>query len=565
MPTETISERLLRPLARPALLAAVRSSPALIAYAAAAVAWLIVAPRSPDLAAQFYRTYLFAHFGMLVWDNNWYAGHLMPGYSLIYPPLSTLIGVRLLGVLTVLVSTVLFSRILAIVYGRASTLGSVFFALAAAGDLWIGRITFALGVTLALASMLTMLSGPSRSRIALASLLGVASALSSPVAGLMLALALWTEIVAERRVRPGAIVIVAILAVMLPYEYAFHEGGFEPYGSESFLASSAVALGFLWALPRRERMLRIGGVLFVIANVLGMLPTPMGSNVVRYAVLLAGPLLLCALVRDRQLHARGGSSRQRMSALATLSCLSPLRVPERRPLPAVLAVLVGIAFWVAWGPVTQTGYVLEDPSTRASFYVPVRDFLAKHARGPVRIEVPFTRSHWESALLARYYPLARGWERQLDKRYNEAIEADPLRASVYHAWLANDGVSYVALPNVPLDGSSLGEAALIRHGAPFLKPVYAGRGWHIYEVLDTRPLAEGPGRLSMLGRQSFTLEASSPGSFLVRVHYTPYWSIAAGAGRIERAAHDWTRVIATRGGRLRVQARFSLSAALQEL
>jgi hypothetical protein len=542
VPTETITQRLPKPLAQTLVRAIGRTSPALLTYLGLTIAWIVVAPRSPDLAAQIYRTYLFTHFGMVVWDNNWYGGHLIPGYSLVYPPLSAVIGVRLLGALAVLASTVLFSRIAAIVYGPKTTLACVFFTIAAAGDLWIGRITFALGVTFALASMLALLSSRRRSSLALAVALGITSALTSPVAGALLALAIGTEIVARRRLSRGTLVIVAIVIVLIPLELLFPEGGFEPYGFNSFAASTAVGLGFIFALPKGERLLRTGGWLFLLVNAIGLLPTPMGSNVVRYAVLLAGPLLLAAYARP---HAQSEG---------------------RRPLWAVALVLVGIGFWVLWGPITQSKEVLNDPSTRPSFYMPVRDFLAAYGGGrPVRIEVPFTRSHWEAALLAPYVSLARGWERQLDKRYDEAIEEDPLNPAVYHRWLAHDAVSYVALPDVPLDGSSLGEAALIRHGAPFLKEVFSDKSWKIYEVLGTRPLAEGPGKLTALTHEGFTLRAKSAGSFLVRVHYTHYWSVVSGAAKISPAGEGWTRVKVRRPGAVRVQARFSLGAALEEL
>ncbi|MDX6730039.1 MAG: hypothetical protein QOK49_4844, partial [Baekduia sp.] len=36
--------------------------------------WAVAAPRTPDLAAQVYRTWLFGHHGFVVWDNAWYAG-----------------------------------------------------------------------------------------------------------------------------------------------------------------------------------------------------------------------------------------------------------------------------------------------------------------------------------------------------------------------------------------------------------------------------------------------------------------------------------------------------------
>ncbi len=507
-----------------------------------ALAWLIVAPDSPDLAAQAYRSYLFTHFGMLVWDDNWYGGHHIPGYSLLYPPLAWLLGLRLAGALAAVVSVALFGQIARTAFGPKTRLACIWFAVGAAGDLWIGRLTFALGVSFALAAVLTVLRGRGRPSIALAALLAALSAASSPVAGALLALAAATDALANRRIRYALILIVPVLIVVLPLQALFPEGGFEPYGLESFLPSTAVALAFVWALPKQERLLRIGGWLFVLVNVLALLPTAMGSNVVRYAVLLAGPLLLCAIA------AGGGFS----SA-------------GRRPSWALGAVLVGIAFWVVWGPVVQSTEVFEDPSTSASYYTPLRRFLAQHAKGPTRIEVPFTRSHWEAALLAPHVELARGWERQLDKRYNEAIEADPLAPAVYRSWLCRNGVGYVALPDVPLDGSSIGEGALIRHGAPFLQLVFASRHWRVYRVLGTRPLAEGPGSLTQLGHQGFTLHATGPGSFLVRVHYTPYWSVRRGAARIAEGRGQWTKVTVTEPGTVRVTAQFSLGGALRAL
>ena len=434
-------------------------------------AWLIVAPRTPDLAAQAYRSGLFSRLGMLVWDNNWYGGHHMPGYSLVYQPLSALLGLRIVGAAAVVISAALFATIARRAFGPGTTLAAIWFAAAAAGDVWIGRLTFALGVTFALGAVLALMQAEraspserdlvsSRRRrtalVAVAMLCAALSAATSPVAGLLLALAAGTHIVVYRRLRPGISLIAAVLVVVLPLEGLFPEGGFEPYGAESLAASLAVAFAFIWALPKGERLLLVGGWLFVLVDLLGLLPTPMGSNVVRYAVLLSGPLLLCALARQRG----GGAVPVPGRVSPSLGGVSPgvggvSLIPSRgetRPSWALALVLIGSAFWVAWGPITQTEEVLHDPSTTASYYLPLRRFLAAHAHRPVRIEVPFTRSHWEAALLAPHVALARGWERQLDKRYDEAIEADPLPPSVYRDWLHNDGVSYVALPDVALDG-----------------------------------------------------------------------------------------------------------------
>ena len=77
-----------------------------------------------------------------------------------------------------------------------------------------------------------------------------------------------------------------------------------------------------------------------------------------------------------------------------------------------------------WGPVRETAAVAGNASTSASYYVPVERFVAGvelHGAQPVRVEVPFTRGHWEAAWLAPKVSLARGWEKQLDERYDGVL------------------------------------------------------------------------------------------------------------------------------------------------
>ena len=47
--------------------------------------------------------------------------------------------------------------------------------------------------------------------------------------------------------------------------------------------------------------------------------------------------------------------------------------------------------------------------------------------------------------------LARGWERQLDRKANAVFYEGELTAERYHAWLRDTAVSHVALPDAPLD------------------------------------------------------------------------------------------------------------------
>ncbi|HYM55715.1 MAG TPA: N,N-dimethylformamidase beta subunit family domain-containing protein, partial [Solirubrobacteraceae bacterium] len=205
--------------------------------------------------------------------------------------------------------------------------------------------------------------------------------------------------------------------------------------------------------------------------------------------------------------------------------------------------------------------VAGDEATGASYYAPVERFLAGQGRGPVRIEVPLTRSHWEAALLAPTVSLARGWEKQLEERYDRVLLASGLTAAAYERWLREEAVAYVALPDAPLDPSSAQEGRLIARGLPYLREVRASDHWRIYEVLGATPLASGPGSLMSMGHDSFELHALSAGSFVVRVRFTRYWTLTQGSGCVGQAPGGWTSVTARAPGTVVVKARFSLARA----
>jgi hypothetical protein len=226
----------------------------------------------------------------------------------------------------------------------------------------------------------------------------------------------------------------------------------------------------------------------------------------------------------------------------------------------VALALSAIAVWALWGPVRETRAVAGNRSTQASYYAPVERFLAGRST-PVRLEVPLTRSHWESALLAPSVSLARGWEKQLDTRFDRVLLTPGLTAGAYDRWLHEQAVVYVALPDTPLDPSSAQEGRLIRRGLPYLRLLFASAHWRIFAVATPTPLVSGPGRLTTLGHDSFALRASAAGGLLVRVHYTPYFTLARGAGCVKQAPGGWTSVVARAPGTLVVAARFSLSRA----
>ena len=506
--------------------------PALVAIPALAFAgvlvlvWLLADPHTPDLAAQVYRVGLFRSSGLAIWDEHWYAGHHLPGYSLLFPAFGALLGVRAAGAVCVLVSTALFAVLLSGRYGRGAVWGAGAFAVAAVGDVWLGRLAFALGVSLALGAVLCHVRGHDVA----AALLAALCAAGSPVAGLLLGLAALTGAVASRSLRPLLVLAVPAAIVVLPLSTLFPEGGTEPFPTLSFLATAGVVLLFILATPRDDHLLRVAGPVYLLACLVCLLiPSPVGSNIERYGVLLAAPLLLAA----------------------------------RRPQGAVgWLALAAIGTWVLWGPVRETAAVDGSPATTAAYYAPLERYLGGLGGGPVRVEVPLTRSHWEAALLAPKVSLARGWEKQLDERYDRVLLGGALSAGAYRRWLERDAVSYVALPDVALDPSSAAEGRLIRGGLPYLRPVFASRHWRVFAVRDPQPIVSGDARLVSLGHDAFTLQARAAGPIEVRIHDTRYWTLIAGHGCVGGGPGGFTEVRAAAPGTITVAARFSLSRAL---
>jgi hypothetical protein len=509
-----------------------------MAFVAALLAvWLIVDPRTPDLAAQVYRVGLFRELGLAVWDEHWYAGHHLPGYSLLFGPLGALLGLRTVAVASVLASTLLFERVARSCYGDVASWGAALFGLAAAGDVWAGRLTFALGVALALGACLAL----QRGHPVVGAVVSALCAAASPVAGVLLGLVALTVALSGRSPRavlvlgaPGAIVVLALAAL-------FPEGGWEPFPLDSFAATVLVVAAFIWGLPAAARELRIGALLYLLICVLCLtIRTPMGSNIERYAVLLAAPLLLCAGLSERR---QTGARRSRPLTLA-----------------GTLGLCTALVF-VTWGPVRETLAVAGSKATSASYYAPLERFLKAQGGELVRVEVPLTRSHWEAAMLAPQFSLARGWEKQLETRFNDVLLRPGLDASSYLRWLQSEAIRFVAVPDVALDPSSAQEGRLIRAGLRYLRQVYAGAHWRVYRVLGAVPLASGPGRLTSLQHDAFRLQATTAGRFLVRVRFTRYWTLTQGSGCVRPAAGGWTAVTVDRPGRVVVAARFSLSRA----
>ena len=476
-----------------------------------AAAYLLVAPESADLAAQLYRAELFDRHGWLLWDNAWYGGHPLPGYSVLFPPLGALLGVRVVGALSVVAAAALFALLAREAFPpRRAALGATAFAALVAAQLLTGRMTFLLGVALGLGALLAA----RRRHAAVAILAAIATTLASPVAGAFLALAAVAWAAAQRRVAPlalGAAAIVPglVLAVLFP------EGGTEPFVASAFWPAFVALAALAALLPAEHRALRIGAALAAAACLAAfVIPTPLGGNATRLGALFAAPLLVCVPL----------SGARRTAALVALPLL---------------------AYWALMPPLRDAITTTGDPATEASYYAPLLRRLAGEA--PARVEVPFTRSHWEARHLAPHVALARGWERQVDRERNALFYEGELTPARLRAWLQADAVRWVALPDVALDPSAKHEAALLRAGVPGVREVWRSAHWRLYRVAAARPLGA-----TALAPDAFSVRR--PG--IVRVRWSPYWAVVSGAGCVARAPGGWTRVT---GIALRVAQRFSLS------
>ena len=96
------------------------------------LAYLLLEPSSADLAAQTFRSDLFASHGFLLWNNDWYGGHYLPGYSVLFPPLGAALGPRLVGALAAVTAAGLFSALTRHRYGERARLANLWFGGASA-------------------------------------------------------------------------------------------------------------------------------------------------------------------------------------------------------------------------------------------------------------------------------------------------------------------------------------------------------------------------------------------------------------------------------------------------
>jgi hypothetical protein len=279
----------------------------------------------------------------------------------------------------------------------------------------------------------------------------------------------------------------------------------------------------LLTTDQRDWTLRAGAVLYALGCLAAYaITSPVGSNAARLAPLIGGPVAALVLW------------------------------PRRKLLLVAVAVPLLYIQWQA--PIRDVSTSVGDPSASASYWRPLQTFLARQPGPPFRIEIPFTQFHFEAYQVAPRFPLARGWERQLDIEDNALFYDGTLNPATYHAWLRRLAVRYVAVSDASLDYSARAEKRLLDRGLPYLTPVLRTKHWRVYAVKDATPLAQGAARATAIGPNWLTLKATRSGSAFVRVRFTPYWSVSHGC---VAPAGDFTQVMLRRPGPVRLSIQFS--------
>ena len=436
--------------------------------------WLLIEPRVADLAAQTARAHLFTRAGFTVWWGGWFSGVHTVAYSLLSPPLMAYLGVGVVGVLSVMVVAWLAPRLTKDTL--RPKLGAWAVTAAALCNLASGRITFGLGLAFAVMT----LAGVSSRRRVLAPIGGIAATLASPVAGLFVVAIMagvwWAD---PSRRRMSVEVAVATGVPMVAISLMFPGGGRQPFSAVTFwvalVATACVALSTNRPMVRRVAIM--AGLMLVAAFVV---PTPLGSNAARLSLLFAAPAIIAE-----------ASSAWLLVALA---------------LPT--------GIWTLENAVGDV-HTSRDPGAKSSYYAPLVTALQALSLSPgQRVEVVDPRNHWSSELLPEAgFPIARGWERQIDVAQTPMFyDAESLSAASYRAFLDANSVAVVALPHgTPLDPSAVQEARLVDAGLSYLTPEATAGGWTIYRVTKPAPPIRGVASITAYSDTKMLLHASSSG------------------------------------------------------
>jgi hypothetical protein len=407
-------------------------------------------------------------------------------------------------------------------------LAATWFAAGTVVNLAVGRLTFALGLAFASCCVAALV----HRRTVAALVLAVLTPLASPVAAVCLAIVVaavglgaTAAPAARRRLWLGVAVAGAVPLAVLALLFPDSGTGSFPY-KPAALVTSLVVVGVLcWVAPATARPVRVGALLYGVVSVVAfVVPNPLGGNLTRLGMFAAGPVLVAVTPHHRR---------------------------------RLLLLVAPLLLWWQWSPALDAIFRAgADASSTVAYHRPLIDFVAGTGLTG-RIEIVPTLRHWETFYVASELPLARGWERQTDRRLNPMFYDGTLTAPAYHEWLVDNAVRWVALPDAELDGAGVAEAALLASPPAYLTPVWSDRHWQVWVVEGSGDVVSGPGHLVSWDTSSLTVAVHAPGSLHVRVHDSPNWRVVGGSAApgscIRESDGAWLEIVAAQRGTLVVE------------
>jgi hypothetical protein len=516
---------------------------ALLAAGAAASLTAIllwVGPPGNDLAAHLYQRTLFLRHGFVLWNNFWYAGrYSFITYSVLYYPLSALVGIKVLGLVSITAAALAFAVVVGLEWGAAARWSSRTFAVAWAGTALSAAFPFALGAALALIAIWALQEGR-RGRFVLLVFLTLAA---SPLACLFLGVVLLGVAVTRKPPRKEvaipALVLGAAAALELGLQRLFPEGGRFPFHTSQLVP--AVIFCLLGALmtraPGRARPLLGLFVVYLVACVVFFaVPTELGANVerLRYAAI---PLALLAV-----------------------------SIAAWRPLAVALPLLAIAAVWNVQPLIANYRHAAADTAAKQSYWQPAVRYLHSHLTPSYRVEAVDTLEHWAAVYLPEAgVPIVRGWYRQSDFPANAVLYDDDLGPATYRRWLRSQGVRYVVLSDAPPDYSSRAEEALLTSGHSGLRTVFRSTHLAVYELPRATPVITGAAsaRTVSISETRLVFHVAAAGPYHISVRFSPYWHTLQAC--VSKAPDGAIRLLAFKPGTIVLAFRVSVHRSLEAL
>lgn len=492
--------------------------------------WAFLANSGGDIAAQDAWAQFAKTNPRSAYNFAWYGGLHPVSYSVISPYIMAWVGVRL----TLMISSTISAGLTALILCRCSRwvrrplLPSLLVAVALFGDSISGRVTFALGVAFGLGAILVIFCWPERwrgrrarhawPRALLAALLAMLATCGSPVAGLYLgivAAGLWLSRrhAASYAIGLPPVVVVALSALLFPFQ------GRDPMNPWLMAPPIAITVFVLLTSPKGWRVVRISSWVYIAFVVFAWaVETPIGLNIERFA-LVFGIVVQAAVLTSGQAR----------------TPFRWLRWERARSWPVATFSVVAILGSVGWNAALAASDAVHDQPASAWAYdiAPLINELHTHDAAVGRVEAVPSWSHRESAALAPYVNLARGWNRQADAERNPIFydTEHPLTSTEYRNWLHRWAVRYVVLPPGTLDPAAVAEAALIQHGLPYLHQVWSDIDWKLYKVVDPTPVASAPARVITFDSGGLTVYVPRAAHVLLRVPNSPWLSLVDANGQ----------------------------------